>query len=157
MDNERNNKWPKYAVYSLIVIVVLLLILILFLYLIRSPLIFKSGASSLTPSSNGSQVNISSLSLDNSYIFASPLRAKTGGEKIRITVFILDTRGLGIAGKKVIVGGGNTLQVTPVQPVTDAQGRATFDIASDTSTGVYIMQAVVDGKNLVQTATITFD
>jgi len=119
-------------------------------------LFFRSSAYSLTTSPAESGIS-ASLSLENSYIFASPLRAKAGGEKIRITVFILDNRGLGISGKTVVVGGGNLLQVTAVQPVTDPQGRATFDISSESSTGVYIIQASVDGINLIQQATITFD
>lgn len=156
MQEKGSVNWIKYAVYSLIVIIVLLLILILFLYLIKSPLIFRSGASTLTPVATNVETP-ATLSIDNSYIFASPLQAKVGGEKIRITVFVLDSRGLGIAGKKVTVGGGASLQTTPIQSVTDAQGRATFDILSGNSPGTYIIQAAVDGVNLVQTATISFD
>jgi hypothetical protein len=162
MNDQKTTTWPRYTVYSLIVIVVLLLILILILYLVKSPLIYRSSAYSSTSTSSstgGPQPGGSSnLSLDNSYIFASPLRAKVGGEKIRITVFILSDRGLGISGKTVIVGGGkNLLHVTSIQPVTDGQGRATFDVSSETSPGVYIIQASVDGVNLVQQATISFD
>lgn len=155
MQEEKNSKWPKYAVYTLIIIIILLLILILILYFLRSPLIFRSGASTLVPQT--SQVGTpATLSLDNSYIFASPLRAKAGGEKIRITVFILDSRGLGINGKKVVIGGGSVINTTVIQSVTDAQGRATFDVSAPT-TGVYIIQAAVDGVNLIQQATISFD
>jgi hypothetical protein len=156
MDEEKSSKWPKRVVYSLIAIVILLIILVLILYSIRSPLIFKSGAASLTTSVV--ETNITpSLSLDNSYVFASPLKAKTGGEKIRITVFVLDSRGLGIPGKKVALGEGNSLQVTPIQPVTDGQGRATFDISCNSSPGVYIISASADGTSLIQKATISFD
>jgi hypothetical protein len=156
MVEEKESRWPKYAVYTLIVIVVLLLILILFLYLIRSPLIFRSGASTLTttaPEITGS----SSLSIDNSYIFASPLRAKSGGEKIRVTVYILDNRGLGMAGKNVTIQTNDSIQVTSIQPITDSQGKATFDIASGTSTGVYTILASVDGQIIKQNVSITFD
>jgi hypothetical protein len=156
MQEEKINNWPKYAVYSLIVVVVLLIILVLFLYLIRSPLIFRSSAYTLLPGSTQTDGS-SGLSLDNSYIFASPLRAKTGGEKIRITVYILDNRGLGMSGMKVSIGGGGLLTVSFVQPTTDSQGRATFDVSSDTSPGIYLIQAAVDGVNLVQKATISFD
>lgn len=156
MNDTKERKWPRYIVYSLIVIVFLIIILILFLYLIRSPLIFRSGAQSISPSSVD-EVSAPSLSLDNSYVFASPLRAKTGGEKIRITVFVLDNRGIGILGKKVVVGGGNLLNVTPIQPVTDGVGRAMFDISSETSPGTFIIQATADGTQLVQKTTISFD
>jgi len=156
MEEERGNKWPRYAVYSLIVIVVLLIILILFLYLIKSPLIFRSGASTLTTSTTVSGV-IPEVSPDNSYVFASPLRAKTGGEKIRVTVFVLDSKGLGVSGKKVIIGSGDLLQITPIQPVTDGAGRASFDVSSQGKSGTFIIQAVADGTKLIQTASISFD
>jgi hypothetical protein len=142
--------------YTLAVIVILILILILFLYMIRSPLIFRSGAYSVSQPVGLPSVS-TSLSLDNSYIFASPLRAKTGGESIRITVYILDNRGIGIAGKTVSIGGGSLLTVTPIQPTTDSQGRATFDVYSGSSPGVYLIQASTGGVTLTQKATISFD
>ena len=154
MQEQKNASWQKYAVYTLIIVVVLLLILILFLYLIRSPLIFKSGASTLIP--NVPAESGQTLSLANSYIFASPLRAKAGGEKIRITVYILDDRGLGITGKTVTLGAGSGVNITSIQPVTDSQGRATFDIDAATA-GVYLIQASVDGATLSQQATVSFD
>jgi hypothetical protein len=156
MQEEKNNKGPRYAVITLIIVVILILILILFLYMIRSPLIFRSGATTITPSTTELPAT-SILSSENSYIFASPLRAKTGGEKIRVTVFILDTKGLGMQGKSVTVGSGNGLTVTPIQPVTDAQGRATFDVDSAGTPGVFIIQASANGVTLTQKATITFD
>ena len=156
MDEEKDSRRPRYVIYVFIVVIVLILILILFLYLIRSPLIFRSGAySSIT--SETQVVSTPSLSLDNSYVFASPLRAKANGEQIRITVFILNDRGLGMVGKNVSIGGGNQLLITPIQPVTDSQGRATFDIASTNAAGVYIIQANVDGVALTQKATVSFD
>lgn len=155
MNEEEHIKVRKPAMYTLIVFILLILILILFLYLTHSPLFFKTGAYN----SNGSvQVGSSPvLSLDNSYVFASPIRAKANGEQIRITVYILNDRGLGIPGKTVSIGGGSILQVNPVQPVTDNQGRATFDISSSVSPGVYIIQAMTDGVTLVQKATVYFD
>lgn len=60
-------------------------------------------------------------------------------------------------GKAVSIGGGNVLQVKSVQPITDNQGRATFDISGAGSPGVYIIQAMVDGAVLVQKITIYFD
>lgn len=156
MDEQKSSTWPKYAVYSLVVIVILLLILILILYLIKSPLLYRSSAYSLAPS--GSQVGtVSSLSLDNSYIFSSPLRAKAGSEKIRATVFILDDRGLGISGKKVTISSNpDSLTITAIQASTDGQGRATFDVSAGT-TGTYTVEAVADGVSLTQKAIISFD
>jgi hypothetical protein len=154
-NSNNNNRKSKYAIYTLIIVVVLLLILILFLYLIRSPLIFRSGASTLTQTVTQGVPEVASLA--NSYIFASPLRAKIGGEKIRVTVYILDDRGLGVIGREVTIGGGNSLTVTSIQSNTDAQGRAVFDIASQNSPGTYMIQATSDGTALPQKATISFD
>lgn len=155
MNEQKVNSWPRYAVYSLVVIIILLLILLLVLYLVRSPLLYRSSAYSTT--SGATQTGVApTLSLDNSYIFASPLRAKAGGEKIRITVFILDSRGLGLVGKKVTIGSGSSLLSVPIQPVTDGQGRATFDISAN-SVGVYIITAAADGVDLTQKANISFD
>ena len=97
------------------------------------------------------------MSQDNSYVFASPLRAKANGEQVRITVYILDDRGMGMSGKTVSIGGGNPIQVTQIQPVTDSQGRATFDISSGSTPGVYLIQAASGGVTLTQKATVAFD
>ena len=156
MDDQKPSKWPKYAVFSLIFVVVLLLILILILYLIKSPLIYRSSAYSETTSTEELGIP-TSLSLDNSYVFASPLRAKSGGEKIRVTVFVLDSRGLGMSQKKVSISSGGPLTVTAVQTSTDGQGRATFDVSSGSGAGVYVIGATVDGAKLTQQATISFD
>ena len=156
---KRDSRRTKYIIIVFILFIVLILILILFLYLIRSPLIFRSGAYSSTTTSTDETrpAGTSGLSLDNSYVFASPLRAKVGGEQIRITVYILNDRGLGMSGKTVSLGRGSQLQVSSIQPVTDGQGRATFDVASESAPGLYIIEAAVDGATLIQKATITFD
>jgi hypothetical protein len=156
MYEDKNNRVKRNSIYLLVIVVILILILILFLYLIRSPIIFRSGASSSNPPTT-QKVSTATMSLDNSYVFASPLRAKANGEQIRITVFILDDRGLGMVGKTVSIGGGNQLQVSVIQSVTDSQGRATFDISSGSTPGVYIIQASVDKVILLQKATVTFD
>jgi hypothetical protein len=157
-DVDKDSRRPRYVLYTFLIIIILLLILLLFLYLIRSPLIFRSGAYSVTTATTGTvPATSTSLSLDNSYVFASPLRAKIGGESIRITVYVLDSRGLGIPGKQVSINTGNALTVAPIQPVTDGQGRAIFDVSSVTSTGAYDIQASSDGVTLTQKATISFD
>jgi len=170
MEEQNARTWPHYAVYSFVIIVILLLFLVLVLYLVKSPLVYRSSAYSttnITTTSITNPVNTNTpsvtkskspgISFDNSYVFASPLTAKAGIEKIRITAYILDDRGLGISGKAVSIGeSGNELQITPIQPVTDGQGRATFDVGAVTP-GTYIIQAVVDGTKLSQQADITFD
>jgi len=97
------------------------------------------------------------VELANSYIFASPLKAKTGGkERIRITAFVLDSQGRGVYDKLVSVGRDNPLAVDPIQPTTDELGRAVFDVSAVVS-GVYYIEAQVDGKSIPQRISITFE
>ncbi|KKQ48446.1 MAG: hypothetical protein US68_C0032G0007 [Candidatus Shapirobacteria bacterium GW2011_GWE1_38_10] len=99
----------------------------------------------------------SSIAIDNSYMFASPLKAATGNvEKIRITVFILDGTGSGVSGKVINLTGINSLAVYSIQPTTDTTGRAIFDVAAGTS-GTYEIGAMVGALTLSQKVTVTFD
>ncbi len=96
------------------------------------------------------------VELSNSYLFASPLKAKVGGERIRITVFILDGQGLGVSGKKVILGKNDKIQTEEVQGTTDDVGKAIFDVYSN-SPGVYQIEASVEGKIIPQKVLVTFE
>lgn len=97
------------------------------------------------------------VELANSYMFASPLKAKTGGkERIRITAFVLDSQGRGVYNKLVSIGRDNPLAVDPIQPTTDELGRAVFDVSAVVS-GVYYIEAQVDGKSIPQRVSITFE
>lgn len=96
------------------------------------------------------------FSPENSYVFASPLSvAADGKEKIRMTVFLLDTEGLGVEGQRVYLGQTTTLSIHEVQPITDSSGKALFDISS-TQKGEYFIEVGVLGKVLPQRARITF-
>lgn len=96
------------------------------------------------------------LSLENSYVFASPLAAQANDrEQIRITVFLLDTEGLGVAGRRVYLGQTPALRVKEIQPVSDALGKAIFDISSNRK-GEYYIEVGVDGQVLPQTVRISF-
>jgi hypothetical protein len=98
-----------------------------------------------------------SVIIENSYLFASPLTASTGNvQKIRITIFVLDGTGAGISGKTVSLTGVEKLAVYSVQPVTDATGKATFDVAAGIS-GSYLIGATVGGASLSQTVSVTFN
>lgn len=96
------------------------------------------------------------VEVSNSYLFASPLKAKAGGERIRITVFILDGQGLGVSGKRVILGKHNRIQIEEVQGLTDEVGKSIFDIYSS-APGVYQIEAAVDGKVIPQRVLVTFE
>lgn len=99
----------------------------------------------------------SQFSPDNSYIFVSPLQAKANNqEKIRITVFILNNQGLGVAGKKVIVPSDPSLKIDSIQGLTDSYGKAYFDVSSGKA-GEYFLEIKVDNTSLDQTAHLVFN
>ena len=107
---------------------------------------FKSRAS----------VSQASFSVDNSYLFVSPLRAKANGqEKIRITVFVLNSQGLGVLGKEVFLSRDPSLSIDIVQGQTDNFGKAVFDVSS-TKAGEYYLEVSVDGQRLPQKAHLSF-
>ena len=101
-------------------------------------------------------VEVGEISLENSYVFASPLSAEIGGrEKIRVTVFVLDTEGRGVYGKPVFLGQDERLEITSVQAVTDNLGRAIFDISA-TTVADYFIEARVENRILLQRAKVNF-
>jgi hypothetical protein len=96
------------------------------------------------------------VALENSYLFASPLSAQSGGrEKIRITVFLLDSQGKGVPGKAVFLGQNEKLQIKSIQAVTDNLGQALFDIAA-LSPADYLIEAKVDNQILPQRVKLNF-
>lgn len=131
----------------------MLLIILLFslggvLFLISQRTTFFGRA--YTPAQKGN------VSFENSYLFASPLEAKADGkEKIRLTVFLLDSSGRGVAQEAVFLGEDERLSIYPVQPLTDELGRAIFDISARVP-GEYLMEARVGNKVLPQRVRITF-
>ncbi len=96
------------------------------------------------------------FSVDNSYIFITPLKARANGqEKIRLTVFVLDDRGLGVAGKKVYLESNQALFIDYIQTVTDNLGKAYFDIRSSEK-GEYYLKVKIDDIELKQPAHLSF-
>ncbi len=99
----------------------------------------------------------SQLSVENSYLFVSPLQAKVGGqEKIRVTVFLLSGQGLGLAGKQVDLGLDPDLKVETVQASSDNYGKTVFDVSS-TKPGEYYLTVKADGQTLPQKAHLSFN
>ncbi|MFN4213041.1 MAG: Ig-like domain-containing protein [Microgenomates group bacterium] len=97
-----------------------------------------------------------SFSVDNSYLFVTPLRAKANGkEKIRVTVFVLNNQGLGVMGKKVFIGRDPNLFIDDIQALTDSYGKAVFDVASQKK-GEYYLEVKVEDKVLPQKAHLSF-
>jgi len=157
---ERSNN-SRTVIIALILLIIFVLILILFLYLIRRPALFGSFAQtesgSITATATPTSITPQSISVDNSYLFASPLKAGVGAERVRVTAYILDGQGAGVAGKQVTLGNSLTsVQIYPISPVTDDSGRATFDITSNTS-GLFTIEASVDGRTLSQKVTVSFE
>lgn len=101
-------------------------------------------------------VSQASFSIDNSYLFVTPLRASANGqEKIRITVFILNNQGLGVMGKKIFAGQDKDLNIETVQGLTDNFGKAFFDVSSN-KPAEYFLEITVDGMALKQKAHLSF-
>lgn len=157
---EEHSKNSRTVIIALILLIIFVLILILFLFLIRSPALFGSFAQSESTTVTATSVpaiTSQSVSYDNSYLFASPLKASVGGERIRVTAYILDGQGMGVPGKEVVLGNGtSTFHIYPINQVTDSVGRATFDVASDQA-GMFAIEASVGGKKLNQTVSLSFN
>lgn len=133
-------------------IVISLFILIIAIKTAGDRLTIFSRASS----SSSMGKNTGALSLENSYLFASPLSALSNGiATIRVTVFLLDDQGLGMGGYNVVLSTSSPLTVTPVLPVTDSIGRAIFDVTAD-NLGSYTITAVVSGVSLPQKVVVSF-
>lgn len=118
------------------------------LYLVLKTTIFYGQAAT---------VNTAPVALENSYLFASPLQAKADSQElVRITVFLLDGRGLGLPGQPVEIEKPSQLIIKQSQAVTDDAGKATFDIASPTP-GTFDIVAKTGGLTLPQKVKITFN
>ena len=97
-----------------------------------------------------------SVTLENSYFFASPLQAKADGqEMIRLTVFLLDGRGLGVANQTVSLNLPSTINIIRQQEITDQNGKAIFDLAS-TIPQTFNLTATVGTSKLPQSVKVVF-
>ncbi|MBU3935291.1 Ig-like domain-containing protein [Patescibacteria group bacterium] len=129
----------------LLLLLFLLLSLPLALVLITRPVIFFNRATSS-----------SSSSFANSYLFASPVQAKADGKQlIRVTVFVLDSQGLGISHQTVSLVSLPRLNINAIQPSTDEYGKAIFDLNSEIP-GKFQISASIDNDTLPQPLTIVF-
>ena len=105
--------------------------------------------------SRASQTNNLSQ-LENSYLFASPLQAKADGlEQIRLTVFLLDGRGLGVPNQSVKLNLPTSVRITKSQEITDQTSKAVFDLISPTPQTLNV-SASVGTSTLPQKVKITF-
>lgn len=128
-------------------IILLLLGIILTIYLVSQTTIFSGKASN-----HNSQLP----NKENSYLFASPLQAKADGqEKIRITVFLLDSNGLGVSQQKVTLNTSSDIQIESLQSITDDTGKAIFNLSSKL-VGKYSLSASTPNLNLTQKVNLLF-
>lgn len=136
-----NNK--KY----LFIIAFLSIALIASLYLVLQTTVFTKKATS---------TNQSAVALENSYLFVSPLQAKADGqEKIRLTVFILDGRGLGVANQSIELSTSSKVDITEIQSSTDETGKAVFDLTSAVA-GKYDVSALTKTGTVPQQVKVVF-
>lgn len=110
----------------------------------------------------GRASSVGVLNPANSYIFASPLMVRTGGDKIRITIFAIDGQGKGIPNKNVTIDcrekavcQNAQVLVSPVQQSTDNLGQSMFDISSPIA-GKFEFEAFIEGTPITQTVTLSF-
>lgn len=138
----------KKIIIPIFIISILLIILIVIL-------LFINRKTSILPKAK--EINVTStVSMANSYVFASPVRAKANGDLIRITVFILDNRGMGIFDKKVSIREVDGLIIKDIQSLTDEVGKAIFDVGS-AQEGIFHLEIEVSGIILPQKAKVVYD
>lgn len=149
MDEKIENKSLKHILIALAILAIFILTIII-------TVIYMKQKLTLTPSAMSGNIN-STISLENSYIFASPVRAKAGGDLIRITVFVLDNAGLGVYNKDVFVGNEDSgLTINKTQASTDETGKALFDISSN-NPGTYFVEVMIENQKVPQRVKIVFD
>lgn len=131
--------------------IVLPLVLILFLFL---SLFWLYEAKVFIGKAN---VSSSAYSINNSYVFISPLKALGNGmEKIRLTIYILNDQGMGVQGKRIEFNSASKLDIEQIQATTDQYGKAFFDISSKVK-GEYYLDVFVEGVLLPQKAHLFFN
>lgn len=132
-------------IFFLITFVIFLLVALLFFGLFEVRFI-----------SSRASIKITNFSVDNSYIFVTPLQSRANGqEKIRLTVFVLDDRGLGVMGRKVYIERNQALNIDEIQGLTDQYGKSYFDISSNKA-GEYYLKVFVDDTELKQKVHLSF-
>ena len=135
----------KSTKYLIIIILLSLALIATVFVVIRTTTTYQRAATSTT-----------SIVLENSYLFASPLQAKADGkEKIRITIFLLDGRGLGVANQTVSLNLPKNITITNQQEITDSTGKAVFDLSSSTTQTANIT-ATTGSSKLPQSVKVVF-
>ena len=131
--------------YSIIAFLIFSLFAVV--YLIYQTTKFSSKATG-TPTKN--------ITLENSYLFATPLQAKADGlEKIRVIVFILDQKGIGIKDQNISLNISPNINIENIQSTTDSYGKAIFDLSSKKAS-TYPIKARTENSELPHSINILF-
>lgn len=135
----------------------LLIIILLFFILTLAILVYYiQFRTNVTPKAS-SNIIVNNVSVSNSYVFASPVRASVKGDLIRVTVFVLDSEGNGLFDKNVTLqSSSQNISISNIQSLTDETGKAFFDLSSDVA-GSYIITTYVEGSVLPQQLKVVFD
>ncbi len=98
----------------------------------------------------------SNFSIENSYLFASPLEVRAGNiDKIRVTVFVLNKQGVGVANQQVMLSRSPELIIAQQNSLTDSYGRAIFDLSSAVA-GEYVVGAAVGNLKFKESVKVIF-
>ena len=150
---KKSNNGLKYTI-------VILVVFFLFgalgstIYLVKNRTSYQSRASSAQTYVQPEPAGI--FDAKNSYLSASPLEARAGGEEnISLTVFLLDEQSKGVPGKVVVLSPVPGLTISQVQNISDSLGRAIFDISTNRP-GDYFLQASAEGQTIPQKARVSF-
>lgn len=96
------------------------------------------------------------LSPDASIVFVTPSTIPiAAGGRLTVSVFCLDTRGIGISNIEVSLSPNNGLLSTPTQVTTDEKGKASFYIQGLIA-GSYDLDVFCQGSKLDAKASFSF-
>ncbi len=96
------------------------------------------------------------VSSTNSYMFLSPVTAQANDtERIRVSVFVLNERGIGVANQEVTLKHMPEVKTEAIQSVSDNYGRAIFDIYTQTP-GNYSIEALVNNQTIGEAVSAVF-
>lgn len=131
-------------------------LLLIFLFTTGILVYYIQYQTSVAPKASSFSV-VNNASIVNSYVFASPVRAKAGGDLIRVTVFALDDQGAGVYDKKVSLTTNNSdLAIKDIQSLTDETGMALFDVSSSVPNS-YELSVLIGGVLLPQKLKVLID
>jgi len=137
-------------------IYLIIVLLIIFLFTTGILVYYIQYRTSVAPKASSFSVD-NNAPIVNSYVFASPVRAKAGGDLIRVTVFALDDEGAGVYDRKISLSFNNpNVVIKDIQSLTDETGMALFDLSTAVS-GSYEASVLIDGNILPQKLKVLFD